>query len=417
MTMAMEQQGERGDARALVGQGDALLADGQVREAAATYAQAVQVDPSIVGGHLGLAEANLALGATGIVYMACRQVQMLAPDGADAALARAILFVLERRYVEAVKELDRVAELDPGRAYAHALRGYCLRQLGQTYDAQMAEGKARRLSSGKNFAPLFPPLQPIVNGVPMPPPTTPTAYDNQQGGQPPRSRDWSQASDLQRQALRLRFATRNIPLVTYTLIAINVLIYLLTALSLGGDFISPGDHITGQFTISQVGPLYYYGVELGAVMQHDPLQWYRLFTAMFLHASLIHIGANMFSLYFVGIVTERIFGRGRFTLIYFASGIIGGLVDYFFTSPNVASLGASGAIFGIFGAFGAFVILRRSLLGRAAGALIGQWLFFLVLNLYISVAVPGIALYDHLGGLISGFILGALLIPRLVRQT
>ena len=402
----MEQQG---DARALVGQGDALLADGQVREAAAAYAQAVQVDPGAVSGHLGLAEANLALGATGIVYMACRQVQMLAPDSADAALARAILFVLERRYDAAVKELDRVAELDPGRAYAHALRGYCLRQLGQTYDAQMAEGKARRLSSGKNFAPLFPPLQPIVNGIPMPPPTMPTVYDNQQGGQPPRPRDWSQASDLQRQALRLRLATSNMPIVTYTLIAINVLIYILTAITQGGDFISPGSH--------PLGPLYYYGVELGSAMQHDPLQWYRLLTAMFLHESILHIGANMFSLYFVGVVTERIFGRGRFTLIYFASGLIGGLVDYFFTPPNVASLGASGAIFGIFGAFGAFVILRRSLLGRAAGPLIGQWLFFLVLNLYISVTVPGIALYDHLGGLVSGFILGALLIPRLVRRT
>ena len=414
----MEQQG---DARALVAQGDALLADGQVREAAAAYAQAVQVDPGAVSGHLGLAEANLALGATGIVYMACRQVQMLAPDGADAALARAILFVLERRYDAAVKELDRVAELDPGRAYAHALRGYCLRQLGQTYDAQMAEGKARRLSSGKNFAPLFPPLQPIVNGIPMPPPTTPTLYDNQQGGQPPRSRDWSEASQLERQALRLRFATRNIPLVTYTLIAINVLIYLLTALSVGGDFINPSSHIvqaggTGAVTPAS-GPFYYYGVQQGLLMQHNPLQWYRLFTAMFLHAYLLHIGANMFSLYFVGIVTERIFGRGRFTLIYFVSGIIAGLTQYFLTPLYAPALGASGAIFGIFGAFGAFVILRRSLLGRAAGALIGQWVFFLVLNLYISYSVPGIALYDHLGGIISGFILGALLIPRLVRRT
>jgi membrane associated rhomboid family serine protease len=415
----MEQQV---DARTLVGQGDTLLADGQVKEAAAAYAQAVQLDPSAVGGHLGLAEANLALGATGIVYMACRQVQMLAPDGADAALARAILFVLERRYDSAVQELDRVAELDPGRAYAHALRGYCLRQLGQTYDAQLAEGKARRLSSGKDFARLFPPLQPLVNGMPLPP-TTPTAYDNQQGGQPPQYRNWNDASELQRQTLRMRLATRNMPLVTYTLIAINVVIYLLTAISVGGDFISPADHIVSATPTGPVspdsGPLYYYGLQQGLLMQQDPLQWYRVLTAMFLHASIAHIGLNMISLYFVGVVTERIFGRGRFALIYFMAGIIGGITDYFFLPPAVPSLGASGAIFGIFGAFGAFVILRRNLLGRAAGPVISQWLFFLVINLVygFTLGANSIASADHIGGLVSGFILGALLMPPLVRRT
>jgi membrane associated rhomboid family serine protease len=397
----------------LVEQGDVYLADGQAREAAAAYAQAVQLDPKSVGGHLGLAEANLALGATGIVYLACRQVQLLAPDGADAALARAILFVLERRFDAAIQELDRIAELDPGRAYAHALRGYCLRQLGQTYDAQQAEAKARRLSSGKNFVSLFPALQPTVNGMPMPLQPTFTNGNPQMTPTPP-VRDWSQASDLERQALRLRFATRNMPIVTYTLIAINVLIYVLTAISVGGDLSNPSSVLnSGPITVQHWGPFYYYGIQIGELMRQDPLQWYRVVTAMFLHAFLAHIALNMLSLFFVGVTTERIFGRGRFLLIYLVSGIVAGVTEYFFTSPLEPSLGASGAIFGIFGAFGAFIFLRRGVFGRNANPIIAQWLFFLFINVaYGFTPGSGIGVADHLGGLISGFILGALLIPR-----
>jgi membrane associated rhomboid family serine protease len=414
METAMEQQV---DARALVEKGDALLADGQAREAAAAYAEAAQLEPGLVGSHMGLAEANLALGAYGVVYLACRQVQQLAPESADASLARAILFVLERRFDAAAQELDRVATLDPGRAYAHALRGYCLRQLGQSYDAQLAEGKARRLSSGKEYARLFPTLQPLINGAPPQPPT-PT-YVNQQNVPTPPTRDWDTASQWQRQQVRMRFATRNIPLVTYTLIAINVVVYVLTAISVGGNFYSPADQIQLVGPNGPVSPasgiFYYYGVQQGLLMQQDPLQWYRLLTAMFLHASLAHIGLNMLSLYFVGVVTERIFGRGRFALIYFASGIIAGLTQYFLTSPVEPSLGASGAIFGIFGAFGAFIILRREQI-RGAGAIIGQWVFFLAINLVFSFSSPQIALYDHLGGIVSGFLLGVLLIPPLFRR-
>src|SRR5260221_12157925 len=105
MDGAMEQ---KTDARSLVARGDALLAEGQAREAAAAYAEAVQAEPGLVGGHMGLAEANLALGGYGVVYLAARQVQALGPDTADGPLATAILFVLEQRDADAVGELDRV---------------------------------------------------------------------------------------------------------------------------------------------------------------------------------------------------------------------------------------------------------------------------------------------------------------------
>lgn len=393
----MESQTE---GRTLVEQGDALLGEGRAREAAAEYARALQLDQGAVDAHLGLAKANLALGTFGVAIMACRQVLTLAPDTVQAALAQAILYVLERRFDAALQELERVAQLDPGNAYAHALRGYCLRQLGHTYDAQQAEGKARRLSSGKNFASLFPRLDPLPLAMPMP--SVPAEVDGANGATPPTTptRNWDTATAAQRQAVRLRFATRGYPLVTYTLIAINVLVYLATGI-LGGNLFNPNDNV-----------LYAYGIEATALMRHDPTQLYRLLTAMFLHANYLHISLNMLSLYFVGVVTEALYGRGRFTLIYFASGLLAGIADYVATvNTGQMALGASGAIFGIFGAFGAFVILRRQMLGRAASPIIGQWLFWLVINLVFSVVDPQIALYDHVGGLVSGFILGALLIP------
>jgi membrane associated rhomboid family serine protease len=394
------------DARALVTRGDALLLDGQVREAAALYAEAVQAEPQLAAGHLGLAEANLALGAYSVVHIAVQHVLELAPGSADAALAAAINLLLDRRYDEAVTQLDRVAELDPANAYAHALRGYCLRRLGRTYDAQQAEGKARRLSSGKEFAPLFPP-PPVVGPLPVAPHRMPVAgmASVAPNNAPPQPRSWDGASAMRRATVRARFATRNVPIVTFTLIAVNLLVYLAEGISSGGNFFSPADG-----NIDTTNPVVYYGVQVGALMQRDPLQWYRIFTAMFLHASIAHIGLNMLSLYFVGVVVEQLFGHWRFAVIYLASGIVAGIAQYFFSSPNEAALGASGAIFGIFGAFGAFIFLRRNLLGRAGNAIIGQWLFFLVINLAFSFT-PGIALYDHLGGLISGIIFGALLLP------
>ena len=144
-------------------------------------------------------------------------------------------------------------------------------------------------------------------------------------------------------------------------------------------------------------------MEQGLLIQHDPIQIYRILTAMFLQASLHRTSpANMLSLLFVGVVVERVFGSGRFAIIYFASGIAAGLLQAFVTPDSIA-LGASGAIFGIFGAFGAFLLMRRRSLGPAVNAMIGQWVFWLGLNLFISFSDPQIALFDHLGGLIAGF--------------
>jgi rhomboid protease GluP len=393
------------DARALIERGDALLKEARPREAAIEYARAAQIDGNAVGAHLGLAEANVALGQYNIVAMACQAVMRLAPDTADAYLAQAIDATLAQRYDQALAALDKVAELDPGRAYTYALRGYILRQLRQSYDASLAESKAKRLSGSHDLVKLFPPVSPVVPEVFA----APVAPDPSLAPPPQHDvRPWSQRSGAERVAVRARFATRNVPVFTFALIIINLGVYLVCLALSNFDFFN---------TVHLNNPIYYYGVEIGLpYLQQDPTQWYRVFTAMFLHESIYHVGLNMLSLYFVGVVTEQIFGHWRFLTIYLLSGIIAGVAQVFFLGTTGYALGASGAIFGIFGAFGAFFLLYRRVLGPAANVMLGQWAFWLVLNLVFTLSYPGIGIADHIGGLLSGMALATVLAPRLGRR-
>jgi len=388
----MDQQQQASAQSSQIERGDTLLKQGDVREAAEVFAGVVRAEPNNPAGHLGLAEASLALGDFATMQQACAQVQQLAPQGAEAALARALLAVLNQRFDIALQEVEHSIELDPTRGYAHALRAYVLRQLGQRYDGALAEARAGRTWGTRDLDHLFAqapkPAEtlPIVAAGTEFAPKIPTT---------PGPRTWDQRSARERQVVRARFAFRGLPVVTYTLMAINIGIFILNALSRN--------------------TLNYLGAAQGNLIAQDPIQAYRLLTSMFLHYDLVHIASNMLSLFFVGVIVERLFGSGRFTIIYFASGIIASLAQAFFT-PGVPSLGASGAIFGIFGAFGAFLLMRRRTLGPSVNAMIGQWVFWLGINLFISFSLPGIALWAHLGGLASGFIIGAIMTSMASRQ-
>ena len=103
------------DIQTYLERGKQALAQGQGREAAIAYAHAAQLEPDNPMVHLGLAEANLALGSYGVVYMACRKVQELQPAGGfESTVAQALLDLLDRRYDRALQNVDAAISMDPG---------------------------------------------------------------------------------------------------------------------------------------------------------------------------------------------------------------------------------------------------------------------------------------------------------------
>jgi membrane associated rhomboid family serine protease len=390
------------DIQTYLERGKQALALGQGREAAIAYAHAAQIEPDNPMVHLGLAEANLALGSYGVVYMACRKVQELQPEGGFAStMAQALLNLLDRRYDRALQEVDSAISQDPGNGYAHALRAYLLRLNGQDYDAGLARARAARLSHGGHFDNAFPPAEPISTpayaGLP---PISPngSAQPTENGtAQREAVPTWSRPGGMQRQVIRTRFMlSRNPRFVTNIIIAINVAIYVVLAV------------LSRNLNIDQ-NLLYQFGAQ--ANVQQTGEYW-RIFTAMFLHFNIFHIGLNMLSLFFIGTAVEVFYGKWRYLVIYLVSGIAGGIVTLFVT-PDAFAAGASGAIFGVFGALGIFYVLNRRALGAFGGGAITNWLFWLGLNLVWGFATPGIGIWDHIGGLVAGMIAGALLMPRL----
>jgi len=140
-------------------------------------------------------------------------------------------------------------------------------------------------------------------------------------------------------------------------------------------------------------------------------EYYRLVTAAFLHAGLLHILFNMFALAQIGPLLEQALGRARFLTLYLLSAIGGSVAGYVLAPPNQPSVGASGAIFGLFGAY--YVVVRR--LGGETGSIV----VLLVINLAITFTVPSIDWRAHLGGLVTGAVLAAAFayVPRGPRQT
>lgn len=387
------------DIQTYLEQGKQALAQGQGREAAIAYAHGAQLEPDNPMVHLGLAEANLALGNYGVVQMACRRVQELQPAGGiEASTAQALLDLLERRYERALRNVDAVISEDPSIAYVHALRAYLLRQLNQDYDANLARARSARLAYGGRFNEIFPPVSPepaYTTGYSGPPAAAPAP---EQSSSPRVEREavptWSRPNQLQRQAIRTRFALSRYPaLVTQSLIVINVVIYVLSQL----------------FPI-----LYAVGIQDNTLVVQG--EYWRIFTAMFLHEPIIggslfniaHLAFNMLSLFFIGPTVEIIYGKWRYLLIYVLAGIGGGLL-YLFTQPGGQALGASGAIFDIFGALGTFYLMNRRAIG---GGALSNWLFWVGLNLVWGFSNPQIGVVDHIGGLVIGMLLAYLLMPR-----
>lgn len=154
------------------------------------------------------------------------------------------------------------------------------------------------------------------------------------------------------------------------------------------------------FNYESVQTVYDFGGVIGAEIQVDPSQSWRLLAAMFVHIGLQHFVLNMVTLYFLGRIAEDLFGSKAFLALYILSGLMGNLFVMIF-SPEVVAAGASTALFGIFGAIASLRFIARS---PYIQYLSQSYTSLILINILFSF-MPGISLAGHLGGLVGGGIL------------
>jgi len=183
--------------------------------------------------------------------------------------------------------------------------------------------------------------------------------------------------------------------LTYIIIILNSIVYLFSS------FLSQDFTDMDMETLVNMGALYGpYVVQEG--------EWWRLFTAMFLHGGMTHILMNMFSLYIIGRGAEMYFDKSAYISIYLFSGLIGGLVSLF-VHPGSVGVGASGAIFGIFGALAGFFLAHREKIATHAKAFMKDFSIIIGINLVIGLSIPSVDVSAHLGGLAVGLVGGYVL--------
>jgi membrane associated rhomboid family serine protease len=181
-------------------------------------------------------------------------------------------------------------------------------------------------------------------------------------------------------------ATSMQPAVTYTLIGLNVLVFLVTAVQSRRGFTQ--NQSSALFADWVLQPLRAAHGDAGGQ------ELYRLVTAGFLHLGPTHLILNMLALYFLGPPLERLLGWWRFAALYALALLGGSVAVYVFDSPYVAVAGASGAVYGL---FAAALVLARSL-----GADLRSLAVLVALNFAFTFAIDGISKLGHIGGFIVG---------------
>jgi membrane associated rhomboid family serine protease len=189
------------------------------------------------------------------------------------------------------------------------------------------------------------------------------------------------------------FAAAGVPYLTAAIVAVNVIVAL-------ASLLTTRNWVSGE--LGEIGVragLLGGGVELHngvpRLIGIDQGEWYRVFTGAFLHAGPIHLGFNMLLLWQVGSLLEPALGRIRFGLLYLVA-LLGGSFGALLAVPDGLTVGASGAVFGLMGAL--FVAERAGAFGGRRST-VG---FLIVINLVLTVAIPGISVGGHVGGLLSG---------------
>jgi membrane associated rhomboid family serine protease len=195
---------------------------------------------------------------------------------------------------------------------------------------------------------------------------------------------------------------RTLPYVTYVLIAINVLVFLLE-LQNGDEFIQQWAFIPHRFA------------------EHPAEQLATVFTAMFMHGSWLHLGGNMLYLWIFGDNVEDSFGHVKYLLFYLLAGIAATAAQFVaLPGSNVPNVGASGAIAGVLGAYILMfpnarinVLLGRQVVAMPALIVLGFWIVLQLVSGVGSIAttsadVGGVAYMAHLGGFAAGFLMAFL---------
>jgi rhomboid protease GluP len=184
-------------------------------------------------------------------------------------------------------------------------------------------------------------------------------------------------------------------LITIALITASVLVFAVMVLS-GASAFDP----TPRQAIA-------FGADYGPYTLGG--QWWRLLTSMFVHFGFIHLGLNMWCLWNLGRAAEQFLGRFSYLLAYFAAGIFGSIASVYW-HPQTVGAGASGAIFGLAGVLVSFVYLKKTPSHLQINKnLLGSLGTFIFYNLVLGQAIPGISNAAHIGGLLMGLAVGALL--------
>jgi len=179
-----------------------------------------------------------------------------------------------------------------------------------------------------------------------------------------------------------------IPILTYGFILANAIILLL------------------MYNAQTGNPQYDFWIQLrfGAILPtrvFDYGEWYRLFTAMFVHFGAMHFFANAFGIIIFGRVVEQYFGRIAFFSIYILSGLMGSVFSLYFS--RAYSAGASGAVYGLIGAIFAYTLFTKRSLERFNWYMMFVWI---AIGFVMGGSTAGIDNFGHLGGLVGGFICG-----------
>ena len=184
------------------------------------------------------------------------------------------------------------------------------------------------------------------------------------------------------------------PFATYVLLVANLVIFALMERAGGSQDPTVLDRFGALF-----GPLVAEG------------QYWRLLTAIFLHAGFAHLAFNSLGLLAFGIAFERIGGPLRMAAVYAGAGLAGSVLSYA-ASPAVRSAGASGAIFGVLGALAVYLAVNRAEFGRLGQREVTVVLFLAAMNLLNGLTTPGVDNWAHVGGFLGGAALGLAIVPR-----